>query len=88
MTARAATDGPPRNGPPVNQVAEVMNLAGAGDFLIVCEHASNFIPASFAGLGLEGAALESHIAWDPGNGSRGFCMTATARPVRTARCPR
>lgn len=66
MTTRAATDGPPRNGPPGNQVVEVMNPAGAGDFLIVCEHASNFIPASFAGLGLDDAALESHIAWDPG----------------------
>jgi predicted N-formylglutamate amidohydrolase len=60
MTIRAATDDPTGS-----QVAEVTNPAGAGDFLIVCEHASNFIPASFAGLGLEGAALESHIAWEP-----------------------
>jgi predicted N-formylglutamate amidohydrolase len=79
MTIRAATDDPTGS-----QVAEVTNPAGAGDFLIVCEHASNFIPASFAGLGLEGAALESHIAWDD---FQGFSMTATARPVRTARCP-
>ena len=49
-----------------NDVVEVRNPAGAGVFLIVCEHASNFIPESFAGLGLDDAALESHIAWDPG----------------------
>ena len=42
------------------------NPAGAGDFLIVCEHASKRIPASFGGLGLTAAALASHIAWDPG----------------------
>ena len=49
-----------------NDVVEVRNPAGAGVFLIVCEHASNFIPESFDGLGLDDAALESHIAWDPG----------------------
>ena len=44
----------------------VENGDGAGDFVIVCEHASNAIPERFAGLGLSGEALESHIAWDPG----------------------
>ncbi|HSG94387.1 MAG TPA: N-formylglutamate amidohydrolase [Afifellaceae bacterium] len=39
---------------------------GAGDLVIVCEHASNAMPARFAGLGLTGEALNSHIAWDPG----------------------
>jgi predicted N-formylglutamate amidohydrolase len=61
MTTRVAT-----GSPAAKQVVEVMNPAGAGDFLIVCEHASKFIPASFAGLGLDDAALKSHIAWDPG----------------------
>ncbi|MCO5145490.1 MAG: N-formylglutamate amidohydrolase [Aquamicrobium sp.] len=45
---------------------EVRNVAGSGLFLLVCEHASNFIPPEYATLGLDGAALESHIAWDPG----------------------
>jgi predicted N-formylglutamate amidohydrolase len=44
----------------------VENGDGAGGFVIVCEHASNAIPERFAGLGVSGEALESHIAWDPG----------------------
>ena len=44
----------------------VENGDGAGDFIVVCEHASKAIPARFAGLGLTGEALNSHIAWDPG----------------------
>jgi predicted N-formylglutamate amidohydrolase len=42
------------------------NEAGAGAFLIVCEHASNAIPAEYGTLGLDSEALQSHIAWDPG----------------------
>jgi predicted N-formylglutamate amidohydrolase len=45
---------------------EVRNAYGKGPFLLVCEHASNFIPPRYAALGLDSAALESHIAWDPG----------------------
>ncbi len=44
----------------------VENGEGAGEFVFVCEHASNAIPAGFAGLGLSREALASHIAWDPG----------------------
>ncbi len=58
MTVRAATDDPS-----ANEVVEVTNPSGAGDFLIVCEHASRFIPAEFGDLGLDDAALNSHIAW-------------------------
>ncbi len=39
---------------------------GAGDVILVCEHASRRIPASLGDLGLDDAALESHIAWDIG----------------------
>ena len=49
-------------GPPV----ETRNLDGRGDVVLICEHASNRIPRSLAGLGLDGAARSSHIAWDPG----------------------
>ncbi|WP_296762799.1 N-formylglutamate amidohydrolase [Sediminimonas sp.] len=45
---------------------EILNDDGAGPAVIVCEHASNHIPARYRGLGLEPAALESHAAWDPG----------------------
>lgn len=46
--------------------AEVRNAEGAGRFLIVCEHASNVFPEEFGTLGLDAAACEAHIAWDPG----------------------
>ena len=35
-------------------------------FVLVCEHASAFIPEPFEGLGLPEALREAHIAWDPG----------------------
>lgn len=34
--------------------------------VLVCEHASNFIPPEFNALGLTDAQRQSHIAWDPG----------------------
>jgi predicted N-formylglutamate amidohydrolase len=61
MTVRAATDDPS-----ANEVVEVTNPSGAARFLIVCEHASKAIPAEYGNLGLDEAALNSHIAWDPG----------------------
>jgi predicted N-formylglutamate amidohydrolase len=39
---------------------------GRGPFIIVCEHASNRLPRALGSLGLPAAALERHIAWDPG----------------------
>lgn len=33
---------------------------------MICEHASNRVPASLDALGLSEAELRSHIAWDPG----------------------
>jgi predicted N-formylglutamate amidohydrolase len=44
----------------------VTNRQGASPFVLVCEHASNFIPAQFGTLGLEYSELSRHIAWDPG----------------------
>lgn len=42
------------------------NEQGAAPLLLVCEHASNFVPEEFAGLGLPDEALADHIAWDIG----------------------
>ena len=39
---------------------------GGSNVVIVCEHASNVIPPEFGDLGLDPAARQSHIAWDPG----------------------
>ena len=34
--------------------------------LLVCEHASNYIPAHYQNLGLDEQTLNEHICWDPG----------------------
>ena len=44
----------------------VVNPGGAGDVLLVCEHASATLPKRLGNLGLSAEALTSHIAWDPG----------------------
>ena len=47
-------------------VARVENPHGASPILLICEHASNFIPARYGDLGLGQEERESHVAWDPG----------------------
>ena len=44
----------------------VDNPEGRGPFVLVCDHASNWVPTSLKGLGLPDSELERHIAWDPG----------------------
>lgn len=44
----------------------VVNPDGAGPFVFLCCHASNFIPPRLNGLGLPPQELTRHIAWDPG----------------------
>jgi len=46
--------------------AMVTNGSGAASIILVCEHASNFIPEQFDGLGLSEEVQTSHVAWDPG----------------------
>lgn len=46
--------------------AQLHNADGKGQVLLVCEHASNRIPAALDNLGLDEATRLSHIAWDPG----------------------
>jgi predicted N-formylglutamate amidohydrolase len=50
------------DGTPVSEV----NVHGAGDVLLICEHASNRLPVGLGTLGLSEDALGAHIAWDPG----------------------
>lgn len=47
-------------------LAVVEGEARPGRAVIVCDHASNHVPAEFADLGLAAADLSRHIAWDPG----------------------
>lgn len=44
----------------------IENADGTAPFIIVCDHASNAIPARFANLGLTEQERADHIAWDPG----------------------
>jgi predicted N-formylglutamate amidohydrolase len=46
----------------------VERTSGAMDnpLLILCDHASNFVPPQYDGLGLPASALQRHIAFDPG----------------------
>lgn len=48
--------------PPVR----ALNAAGTSPFVLLCEHASRFIPATYQGLGLGEPDLSRHIAWDIG----------------------
>lgn len=47
-------------------VCEVTNADGASPIVLVCEHASAFMPPELGNLGLQGEVLSSHAAWDPG----------------------
>jgi predicted N-formylglutamate amidohydrolase len=47
-------------------VAAIENPQGRSPILLICEHASNRLPARYGTLGLGPDELESHIAWDPG----------------------
>lgn len=44
----------------------VENASAPGRLVLVCEHASNHIPARWGDLGLAAEQRRAHIAWDPG----------------------
>ncbi|WP_299845653.1 N-formylglutamate amidohydrolase [uncultured Roseovarius sp.] len=69
-----------------SQAVEVLNPHGAGAALILCEHASNHIPARYDGLGLEAQARSSHAAWDPGARSVALLMSAALDAPVVASC--
>jgi predicted N-formylglutamate amidohydrolase len=48
------------------EAVRVTNRAGQSPFVILCDHASNFVPDEFRSLGLNPQELARHIAWDPG----------------------
>ena len=51
---------------PESDVVTVLNRDGGSHVVLVCEHASNHIPARYGDLGLTKELRSSHIAWDPG----------------------
>jgi predicted N-formylglutamate amidohydrolase len=50
--------------------------------LVVCDHASNAVPDSYAALGLSAQELERHIAWDVG--ARGVSLALARKLECTA----
>ena len=46
--------------------ATIANRQGSGAYVVLCDNASNHIPAALGTLGLPPSELTRHIAWDPG----------------------
>ena len=45
---------------------EILNAEGPSPIVLLCEHAANYIPPEYGGLGVSAAELQRHIAWDIG----------------------
>ena len=45
---------------------ELINPEGRSELVLLCDHASNRVPARLNNLGLSDEQLTSHIGWDPG----------------------
>ena len=52
--------------PQLHEISQVIRPDAGSELVLVCEHASPYIPASLNRLGLAEADLLSHAAWDPG----------------------
>jgi predicted N-formylglutamate amidohydrolase len=48
------------------RAVQVTNAEGSSPFVLVCDHASRYLPARYGTMGLSEAERVSHIAWDPG----------------------
>lgn len=48
------------------QLSVVHSITGSSDIVLVCEHASDFIPPALNDLGLTRHDRHSHATWDPG----------------------
>ncbi|RST87786.1 N-formylglutamate amidohydrolase [Aquibium carbonis] len=45
---------------------DILNADSDAEIVLICDHASNHIPAEYDGLGVGSADLKRHIAWDVG----------------------
>ncbi|MGB0900910.1 N-formylglutamate amidohydrolase [Halocynthiibacter sp.] len=50
----------------IGEVVRISNAEGAGNVVVICEHASARIPDVLNGLGLSHANRQAHAVWDPG----------------------
>jgi len=68
---------------------EIVNPDGSIPLLIICDHASNRVPAALNDLGLSAAELNRHIGWDIGAAAvarkLADALDATAVLARTSR---
>ncbi|WP_378948692.1 N-formylglutamate amidohydrolase [Mesorhizobium sp. ANAO-SY3R2] len=49
-----------------SNAVRVTNRDGRSPYVILCDHASNYLPESYGTLGLGAGDMLRHIAWDPG----------------------
>ena len=47
-------------------ISQIVNPNGSSAVVLVCEHATHFIPDVFHSLSLSAQDCKSHVAWDPG----------------------
>lgn len=50
------------------QVCEIINPEGDPGVLLICDHASNAVPAELDNLGLDASVMARHVGWDIGAG--------------------
>lgn len=76
-------DGPELLGPEDPPPFEVINREGGAHMLLVCDHASNAVPAQLGRLGLPDDAFERHISYDIGAAAvtRGLAERLDAQAV-------
>lgn len=55
-----------REMPPEHPPFSLLNPDGGPSMLLLCDHASNYVPPQYNGLGLPAAAFARHIAYDIG----------------------
>ena len=55
---------------------ELINPEGRSELVLICDHASNRVPACLNNLGLSDEQLASHIGWDPGAASLARALAA------------
>lgn len=68
---------------------EALNEQGGSDIVLLCEHASNHMPAEYDRLGLDAHHLQRHIAWDIGAAAVTRALSARLdAPAFLATCSR
>jgi predicted N-formylglutamate amidohydrolase len=56
--------------------ARILRPQGLSRFVLLCDHASNHVPAEYSNLGLPETELRRHIAWDIGAAGVTGCLSA------------